>query len=72
MPKTSPSLKIWALSGEIGLRISVPLIIFLLIGIKVDKILHTTPLFIIVAIVLSLAASVWSIARMIKAVTERQ
>jgi F0F1-type ATP synthase assembly protein I len=54
-----------ALSGEIGLKLAVPLVILMLTGIKLDRALHTTPLFILLGIALSLTASIIMIGRMV-------
>lgn len=67
-PKT-PLLNVWGLAGELGLIIAIPLVILVLVGIKIDKTLGTTPLFIIAGIVLSFIASSVSIARKIKKIS---
>ncbi len=54
-----------ALSGEIGWKLAVPLLVFMVIGIRLDRANHTTPLFMLLAIGLSLTISVILIARMI-------
>lgn len=59
-------LNLWALSGEIGLVLAIPLVLLLLLGIKIDRWLGTTPLFIIAAIILSLGSSTIMIGRKIK------
>ena len=59
-------INVWGIAGEIGLIIAVPLVILLLIGIKLDKTLGTTPLFIVISMVLSLVASTLAIARKIR------
>ncbi len=54
-----------ALSGEIGWKLALPLLGFMIIGIKLDRSLHTTPLLMLLGIGLSLTTSVILIARMI-------
>jgi F0F1-type ATP synthase assembly protein I len=55
-----------AIAGELGLVIAVPLIIFVIVGIRVDQYLHTLPLFLIAGMLLALATSTAVIARKIK------
>lgn len=57
-----------ALSGEIGLNLALPLVIFMIIGIKMDWAAHTTPLFMLLGVALSLSTSIILIARMISRV----
>ncbi len=61
-----PIINVWAVAGEIGLIIALPLVLLILGGIKLDKTLGTTPLFIIVALVFSMVISTIAIARKIK------
>lgn len=61
----SIELNLFALSGEIGLQLALPLLVFMVIGIKLDRAHHSAPLFILMAIALSLSTSVILIARMI-------
>lgn len=63
------NLNLWTLSGELGLLIAVPLVFFVLVGIKLDRWLDTMPLFIIVSIVLAAVISAAAVARKIKGVT---
>lgn len=63
---TPPLLNVWAIAGEVGLIIALPLVGLLLLGIKVDKRLNTTPLFIMVALVSSMVISTVAIARKIR------
>lgn len=64
------SFNLWAISGEIGLNLAIPLLIFMLIGIKIDKALNTTPLFMLAGILLSASISSYLIYRMIKRVNQ--
>lgn len=63
------NLNLWALSGELGLLIALPLVVFVLVGIKLDRWLGTLPLFIIVGMVLAGMVSTIAVARKIKRVT---
>ncbi|HSH31972.1 MAG TPA: AtpZ/AtpI family protein [Candidatus Saccharimonadales bacterium] len=54
-----------AISGEIGVKLALPLVVFMLAGIKLDKASGTTPLFMLMGIGLAMTASVIMIARMI-------
>jgi len=60
------AINVWGIAGEIGLIIAVPLVILVLIGVKLDKTLGTTPLFIIIGILLSMVTSTLTIARKIR------
>lgn len=54
-----------ALSGEIGWKLAVPIVFFVILGVKLDRAYHTAPLFILIGIALSLTVSALLIARMI-------
>ncbi len=72
MPREKVSaINMWAMSGEIGWKITIPLVVLVILGIKIDKILGTTPLFIILGMILALVISGIAIARMIKRVSAR-
>ena len=64
-PTPTFDINLAALSGEIGLKLAIPLILFMVIGIKLDRSLHTTPLFMFLGIGLALTASVIMIGRMV-------
>lgn len=64
--KPEPLLNVWALAGEIGFILAVPLVILVFLGVKVDAYFSTTPLFIILGMLLSGVASTISIARKVK------
>jgi len=68
--KLSGTINLWAMSGEIGFLIAVPLVFFVLVGIKIDRYLGTMPLFIIIGMFLAMAASSIAIARKIKALNK--
>jgi F0F1-type ATP synthase assembly protein I len=59
------SINLWALSAAVGIRILVPVLIFVLGGIKLDKQFHTLPWITISAIFVSFVISIILIARMI-------
>ena len=65
----SMAINFWLLSGEMGLLIAVPLVVFVLLGIKVDRWLNTLPLFVIVGMVLAGAVSTVAVMRKVKRVT---
>jgi F0F1-type ATP synthase assembly protein I len=67
-----PPLNLWALSGEIGLKIIIPLLLFLFIGIKLDKHYFTEPLFIICGVLVALCVSSIMIYRMVVAANRQQ
>lgn len=52
--------------GELGFIIALPLVVFLLGGVWLDKKLSTTPLFIIIGILLAVAVSSIAIGKKIK------
>ena len=57
------SLNLWALGMSAGIKIALPLIIMVFIGIKLDKQFGTLPLFIIIAFILSFIASLHLLLR---------
>lgn len=63
------NINLWALSGELGLLIALPLVFLVVIGVKLDKWLGTLPLFIIVGMALAGVVSAIAVARKIKRVT---
>lgn len=65
-PTIVQTINVWSTAGEIGVLIALPLVVLLLLGIKLDKKLGTTPLFIIVALIGSMVLSTVAIARKIK------
>ncbi|MBW3538010.1 AtpZ/AtpI family protein [Candidatus Parcubacteria bacterium] len=65
------NLSVWAISGEIGLKLALPLLVLMLGGIKLDKANGTTPLFTFIGIALALTASITMIARMIRRVNRQ-
>jgi F0F1-type ATP synthase assembly protein I len=59
----------WALAGELGFLIALPLAITAVIGVKVDRWLGTTPLFIILGMLLAAVISALAVRRKIKQVS---
>lgn len=62
----SQTLNVWSLASELGFLIAIPLVIFILIGVKLDKTFGTTPLFIILGMILAFVLSATSIVRKVK------
>jgi F0F1-type ATP synthase assembly protein I len=62
-------INVWALAGELGFLIALPLVALVLVGIKMDTYFGTMPLFIICALPLSMLLSGIAIARKIKRLT---
>lgn len=70
--RPAPVIRVWALAGEVGLLIVIPLLIFLFIGIRLDRAAGTEPLFIIVSLILSFIVSTVAIWRKIKKIQNIQ
>jgi F0F1-type ATP synthase assembly protein I len=66
LPRT---VNMWALAGELGFLIALPLAITAVIGVKVDRWLGTTPLFIILGMLLAAVISALAVRRKIKQVS---
>lgn len=60
------TINVWALAGEIGLLLALPLVILVPLAVKLDKYLDTVPLFIIGSLILSLVISLLAVQRKIK------
>ena len=56
---------LWSAAGDIGLKLTLPLLIFMLAGIKLDRAAHSSPLFTLLGMGLALTTSAILIARMI-------
>ncbi len=65
-------VRLWSLASEIGFKIAIPLLVFLLAGIWLDRMLGTKPVFMLLAILLALASSAYLVAQMIKVAGEEQ
>lgn len=63
------TVKVWALAGEIGLLLSLPLVILVPIAVKLDRTLNTLPLFVMAGLILSAVVSTIAVARKVKAAT---
>ena len=59
-------LNVWSLAGELGLIIVIPLLFFLFIGVKIDLVLETKPMFILLGVVVAAVSSSVLIYRKIK------
>lgn len=59
---------VWALAGEIGLLLALPLVILVPLAVKADRSLGTLPLFVIGSLVLALVISTIAVARKVKRV----
>lgn len=57
---------VWALAGEIGLLLSLPLVILVPLAVKLDKALGTLPLFIMGSLLLSMSISTIAVARKVR------
>lgn len=62
----SKTASVWGLAGELGLLLSLPLVILIPIGVKLDRTFDTLPLFIICGLVLSALISTIAVARKVK------
>lgn len=71
-PGGMPAVRVWAMAGEVGLLIVLPLLLFLFAGIRLDRWAGTTPLFIILGLLASLTLSALAVARKIRRVQQGQ
>lgn len=62
------TVNVWALAGEIGLLLALPLVILVPLAVKADHSLGTLPLFVIGSLVLALVISTIAVARKVKRV----
>lgn len=60
------TLNVWALAGEIGFLLSLPLVILVPLAVKLDRALGTLPLFIIGSLLLSMIISTIAVTRKIR------
>lgn len=60
------TVNVWALAGEIGLLLALPLVILVPLAVKLDKTLNTVPLFIIGSLIISMVISTLAVQRKIK------
>lgn len=61
-----------ALGAELGFLIVIPLVLFLLVGLFLDKKLGTLPLFLIVSLILGFAATIFNVRHMILPFLEKK
>lgn len=54
------------LAGTIGIELSVLLLLGIWLGNKLDQSLNTSPIFLIIGMILGLFIGIWSIVKMIK------
>jgi len=69
--KSSDKSQAWVLAGlvgEIGLTLALPLVILVPLAVKLDRAMHTVPLFIIAGMSLSLLISSLVIFRRLKTI----
>ncbi len=72
--ETPPNESTWiglGLAWEMGYTIAIPAVIFSLGGAYTDRWLHTSPIFLLLGIVLAFAISFLSIASKIRQITRR-
>lgn len=67
---TTKSLSVWAIASEIGVILAVPLVVFVFIGAKLDALWGTTPLCILIGMVIAGSVSVVAITRKIKRINQ--
>lgn len=60
------NFKAWALAGELGYTIAIPIVILALVGRLADKYFNTAPWLILVGILISIFVSSWLIYRKMK------
>ncbi len=56
-PESSKKIKVWSLAFQIGYTIAIPIIVFALIGRFADKYLNTSPIFLLLGILISIFVS---------------
>lgn len=61
-----------SLGMGLGLLVAVPLVVFLLLGLFLDKKLNTLPLFLIIFILLSLAVAAYEVRNLILPFLEKR
>lgn len=63
------TVNVWALAGEIGLLLALPLVILVPLAVKVDRFLGTLPLFVIGSLIVSMIISTIAVSRKVKRIT---
>lgn len=59
-------LSIWAVAGQVGFAIAVPIVGLTLLGIYADRMFSTTPLFIIIGIIVSIPVAILVVRNLIR------
>ncbi len=54
------------MAAQLGLLIAVPVIIFIIIGIWLDKTMHTSPLFVMLGVIIGFSGGIYNAYRIIK------
>lgn len=67
-PKNPSPLNVWAIVSELGFMIAIPLVVLVVIGVRLDRYFNTTPLFIIIAILVAPIISGVAVWRKIKSI----
>ncbi len=62
-------LNVWALAGEIGLLLALPLVILVPLAVKLDRSFQTLPLFLMGSLILSMVISTVAVSRKVKQVS---
>jgi predicted F0F1-ATPase subunit len=58
----------FALLGQVGLTIVIPMLIGIFVGLFIDQHLHTTPIATLIGLLLGLAAGVYGVYRLISSI----
>ncbi len=61
-------INLWSIAGEIGVKLALPLVVFMLTGIQLDRYFQTTPRFMFVGILLAFSSSAYLVYTIIKRV----
>ncbi len=72
MTKQNVNLKTAMIFLDIGWRVSIPLVIFVIIGSILDNQFGTKPLFIFIGIILSIFVTTWTFYRLFKQITKEK
>ncbi len=72
MTKQNIHLKTAVIFLDIGWRVSIPLVIFVILGSILDNKFATKPLFIIIGIILSIFVTTWTFYRLYKQITKEK
>jgi ATP synthase protein I len=64
-PSSSKKIKVWALAGELGFTIAIPIVVLAILGRLGDKYLNTSPLLLLLGVLLSIFISSYLIYKKI-------